>query len=316
MKFFLCGIFAVVCGSLALRGEPQLANGVAVIVNDSIITYKDVQNLIAKDVEFLERRYPDPRVFEQKLRELEQTRIEDLVEARLILHEFSTAGHQLPESYIETRINQDIRGHGDRLTFTKTLQAQGMTWESYRQKVREGIIIEAMWLRNVSHEILISPHKVELFYVQNQASFKLEDQLKLRMIVLTNRPADTLFSPAKLADEILAKINEGTPFSEMARIYSQGSQSAAGGDWGWVERSVLRQDLAERAFSLKPGQKSVVLAPEGAYIMFVEQSQPAHIKSLSEVRDEIEATLKAQENKRLRKKWIDRLKAKSFVRYF
>jgi hypothetical protein len=50
--------------------------------------------------------------------------------------------------------------------------------------------------------------------------------------------------------------------------------------------------------------------------MLVEDRRPAHTKPLAEVREEIERNLIAQENERLQKKWIDRLKAKSFVRYF
>jgi hypothetical protein len=40
------------------------------------------------------------------------------------------------------------------------------------------------------------------------------------------------------------------------------------------------------------------------------------VRPLSEVRDEIERVLRQTENERLRKKWMARLKDKSFVRYF
>src|SRR6185503_15091841 len=102
--------------------------------------------------------------------------------------------------------------------------------------------------------------------------------------------------------------------SEMARVYSQGSQASEGGDWGWVEKKVLREDLAKVAFSLKPGARSEPIeTPSGVYLMYVEQAETAHFRSLSEVRDEIENTLKAEETKRLRKQFVDRLKKKSFV---
>ena len=52
------------------------------------------------------------------------------------------------------------------------------------------------------------------------------------------------------------------------------------------------------------------------YLMMVEDKQLAHVKPLEEVRDEIEKELVLQERSRLRTKWIDRLKEKSFVRYF
>jgi parvulin-like peptidyl-prolyl isomerase len=120
-----------------------------------------------------------------------------------------------------------------------------------------------------------------------------------------------------LAGEILSKIKEGAAFADMAAVYSQGSQRNQGGDWGWVEKSVLRKELAETAFSLKPGEiSSVIETPEACYLMLVEEKRAAHVKALGDVRDEIEKTMLAQERARLQKQWIERLKKKTFVRYF
>ena len=318
MKSVLIFAMVLVCLSRLTQGEPIVRNGVLVRVNDAVITYKDIQNRIAPDIEFLERQYSaQPKVLEQKLNELQKQHVDQLVEEQLILHEFKTGGFRLPDSWIEDKINKDIRTYGSRLTLTKTLQAQGLTFERYRAKIRDRVIIEAMMLQNVPRDPVISPFKMETYYGQNRDKFNIQDQVKLRMIVMTNRPSDIAFSAKKTTQEILAKIEEGAPFAEMAKIYSQGTQSAEGGDWGWVERSVLRSDLAEKAFVLKPGQRSgVIEASDGYYLMQVEETRPAHVKPLSEVREEIESTLKTAETKRLRQKWIERLKTKSFVLYF
>ncbi|MBM3836156.1 MAG: hypothetical protein FJ403_23425 [Verrucomicrobia bacterium] len=318
MKLLVICLLVFLCASQRTQAEPIPLNGVLVRVNDVIITWKDIQNRTADDVSFLERQYlGQPLVFEQKLKELREQHIKQLVEEQLILHEFNTGGYRLPESLIEDKINKDIKTYGDRLRLTKTLQAQGLTFESYRTKVRQRIIVEAMVYQNVPRDPVISPFKIESHYAQNLGKFKVEDQVKLRMIVVTNQPNDSAFSSKKMAQEILAKIEEGAAFDEMARIYSQGSQSAEGGDWGWVERSVLRADLADKAFSLSPGQRSGVMeAPDGSYLMLVEEKRTSHTKPLSEVREEIETALKVEETKRLHEKWINRLKAKSFVRYY
>ena len=103
----------------------------------------------------------------------------------------------------------------------------------------------------------------------------------------------------------------------MAAIYSEGSQRSQEGDWGWVERTVLRKELADVAFALKPGTRSgVVETPEACYLMLVEETKAAHLKDLSEVREDIERTLLGLERARLHTKYIDRLKSKSFLRYF
>jgi hypothetical protein len=50
--------------------------------------------------------------------------------------------------------------------------------------------------------------------------------------------------------------------------------------------------------------------------MLVEDKKNAHRKALTEVRPEIERLLMTEEQNRLRKQYIDRLKKKTYVRYF
>jgi len=313
--------FAVLLACLALGNRaatPNLVNGIAVIVGDAVITYKDIQLALAQDLDTLERRYgSQPQVFNEKVAELERAKLEEMVENQLVLQEFKRAGYVVPESYFQSRIDDDIREYGDRLTLTKTLQAQGITFETYRNRIRERVILQLMWREKVPQDPLIAPTKIENFYNQNRDKFGVEDQVKLRMIVLTNNPANPAFSPKKIADELVSKLDQKASFEELAKVYSQGSQARDGGDWGWVQRSVLNTNLAQVAFSLEPGQHSrAVETPAGAYVLLVEDKKIAHIRPLSEVRNEVEATLRAEEVKRLKKQWVDQLKSKAYIRSF
>ncbi len=154
------------------------------------------------------------------------------------------------------------------------------------------------------------------YYEAHQDDYKLEDEVQLRMIVLNKTSAadpDTV----KLAREIRSQILAGAAFADMAAIYSQDSLRSQGGERGWTGRSVLRQELADAAFALQPGQVSDVIDMTNAcYLMLVEQKRTAHVKPLNEVRVEIEQTLRAQEQTRLQEQWIDRLKAKTFILRF
>ena len=313
----------IFASSPSVRAE--WVNAIAVIVNDAIVTMDEVEGPIAPEIDLLIRQYrTQPKILEEKVGKLKENRTELLVEHQLILHDFKTAGYNLPESIIDEEIQDRIRRQfGDRMTLTKTLQAKGITYETYRQQVRELFIIEALRAKNISSALIISPHKIETYYVQHRDDFKVEEQVKLRMIVLNRASSDDAGATKKLAQEILGKIEEGASFSEMATIHSEGSQAKQGGDWGWVEKynkdgsPVLRKELFEVAFALKAGQRSgVIEATDACYLMLVEDRRPAHLKSLGEVRNEIEKNLLVQERARLQKKWIDRLKNKSFVRYF
>jgi parvulin-like peptidyl-prolyl isomerase len=309
----LSSLTAVVRGA-----SPDLVNGIAAIVGEAVITYKDLQLAIDEDLDALERRYAtQPKVLEQKAKELQAAKLQDMVENQLVLQEYKKAGYSVPESYFQGRIDEEIRKYyGDRLTLTKTLQAEGRTFEAWKARVREREILRLMWQNKVPHEPLISPTKIENYYVQHRDDFKMEDQVKLRMIVMTNSP-NVFYSPRKAAEEIISKLDQKVPFDELARVYSNGSQAQEGGDWGWVQKSVLREELRNVAFSLEPGQHSGVIETANAvYVMLVEDKKVSYTKSLAEVRDDIEGILKAEETKRLHKVWIDQLKAKTYVAYF
>jgi len=321
MKIIRTIVLAVALGSGLPLARAEMANGIRAIVHDSIVTYEDVFELSSQTEDVLRRQYAgQPELFDAKMREADKENLDKLLANELILHEFQTAGYNLPESIIDDAVQERIHAQfGDRATATKTLLARGITYEKFRQQVRERFIIQAMREKYISSGIIISPHKVETYYLAHRNDYKVEDEVKLRMIVL-DRSSDTDTNAPdtkELAKEILRKLDEGASFAEMAKIYSQGSQRAQGGDWDWVERSVLRKELAEVAFSLKPGQRSgVIETPSAYYLMLVEDTKTAHCKPLIDVRDQIEHTLVLDEQKRLEKQWIDRLRKKTFVRTF
>jgi peptidyl-prolyl cis-trans isomerase SurA len=299
--------------------EPLMITGVAVIVNDAIITYQEVNMYVGPGLELLERQFGNqPQVLRQRQTKLRKDGTDQLVERQLILHDFETAGYKMPESIIEDTIRDRIKQRfGDRVTLARTLKAEGVTLEDYRKRTREEIIIEQMRYMHVSKELIISPQKILNYYEANKTNYMVADQVKLRMIVLNKPPGSDNNATKELAQEILGKIKGGAPFDEMARIHSEGSQRSVGGDWGWVDRSVLRKELVEVAFTQKKGVISDVIDLPGAcFIMLVEDVRSSHVKPLVEVRDEIEKNLLMEERARLQEKWIDRLKGKSFVRYF
>jgi parvulin-like peptidyl-prolyl isomerase len=309
---------AILAGGV-LPAAAELANGVQAVVDDSAITIHEFNSLNEQTYDALLRRYQgDPQEFEKKVNQTRAENLEKLVDWKLVLHEFKTAGYSLPESLLDDLVQERIRTRfHDPTTFAKTLQEEGMTREKYRQQIREQFIVEQLRAKNISQEIIISPHKVEAYYLAHREEFKVEDEVKLRMIVL-NKTDNTNSPPAHaLAEEILAQIKAGTPFAEMASVYSQESKRSQGGDWDWVERSVLRKELSDAAFSLKPGDcSSVIDTGNACYILRVEDKRPAHFKSLTDVRGQIERSLLLEEQGRLEKQWMEKLKRKTYVRYF
>ena len=135
--------------------------------------------------------------------------------------------------------------------------------------------------------------------------------------VTAEAPASPVDPQHKLADEILAKLDSGESFENLARAYSEGKEAKDGGDWGWIGRDILRKELNETAFSLKAGQHSrIIETPEGYYILQVDEVKPAHTKPLAEVRDGIEKTLLQEQRTKMQEDWVKDLRAKAYIRIF
>jgi peptidyl-prolyl cis-trans isomerase SurA len=313
------------CSSLAtwvivlcsLGAHAELANAIRAIVNDAVITYQEVESLNQQTEDLLIRQYRNtPSTLEKKIIEMQNENLDQLVERQLILHEFKTAGYSLPESVLDDLVQERIKNDfGDRATLTKTLEARGMSYEKFRQQVKEGFIVSQLRMKNVSSEIIISPHKIENYYLAHRDDYKEEDRVKLRRITLSKSSDPKAPNAKKLGEEIVDRLKDGASFTEMAAIYSQGSQESREGIW--YDRSALRRELAEVAFGLKPGQWSGVIdTPAECYVLLVDEISTSHYKTLGEVRSEVEKKLLLDERNRLEKQWIDRLRKKTFVQFF
>ena len=313
--FFILGLMLLL--GAGARAEKLVSAGIAVIVNDSIITYQDVEQYIGQAVELLKSQYAQqPEVLRQRITQTQQDGMEQLVERQLILHDFKTAGYNFPASIIDDTIEERIKAkYRNRVTFVQDLRARRQTWENFHQQQYDEIVVDAMRRRNIPQDTLISPQKILDYYEANKTNFAVGEQVRLRMIMLTNQPANPSANK-QLATEVLGKIKEGASFAEMANV-SNGPQRDNGGLANWAERDQLRKELADVAFTLKKDEVSgVIELPESCWLLKLEEKKEAHIRPLAEVQDDIERALRINEAVRLQKKWMNRLKEKAFVRYF
>ena len=230
-------------------------------------------------------------------------------------------GANIPDYVVDDRVQTIIREEfgGDRSAFVRTLQAQGYTMTRFKEVEREKIIVQALRQAKVNENFVVSPTQIQNFYDKNKAAYALPEQIKLRMIVLREGTASDVpgtGNKAQTAEEIRQKLVGGAEFARMAEMYSEDDSTRdAGGDWGWIERNTLNEQLSKVAFSLRAGQVSeVVRAADSFYIMLVEARKNATVKPMSEVRDEIERNLMQQERMKVQDRWLETLRKKAYIK--
>ena len=300
--------------------EVRLSDAVAVIVHTNVITARDIDERVLPSVEMLYTQYANnPEELNKRAMDLRREAIDSLVEQELILQDFRESKLMLPDDYVEHEVKRRIRErYGDRMTMIRTLKAQSLTYDDFYNHIRNEVILQAMRGKYVNSVTIVSPQMIVNYYNEHQDSFKVEDQARIRTIMLLKNkehPETT----RELAQEILKQIQAGAAFDEMVTLYSedQALKGRKDAHLEWRDRMDMQKELADKTFSMKPGEVSDLVETDAAvWIIKLEDLRPAHIRNIEEVRGAIESEIKSQMQAKLKKEWIDRLKKKYLVRYY
>jgi peptidyl-prolyl cis-trans isomerase SurA len=308
------------CTPCIRAAEPQVIDGVAAVVNGDVITFSQVEELSGPQERTLHEQYTGEDLID-KIKEARLAALNDLIDRQLIVQEFKKKEYTMPEYVVDDQIQNIIKEEfgGDRQAFLRTLNAQGYSLTKFREMQREKVIVGAMRQNNVKGNFEATPQEVQAYYETNKQDFVTPEQLKLRMIVLNADPLDSnsADSMSKTADEIREKIKAGADFATMAKTYSMDGTAASGGDWGWVDRKTLNQQLTDVAFSLSEGQVSqVVRIGDSFYILFCESKKNSGVIPLTEVQSGIEKKLEQVQRQKATQRWIDSLREKAFIKIY
>ena len=327
MRRFVLTLVVILATALSIRHVyaegAEVIDGVAAIVNNEVITISQVRELIGTRERAMREGYNGPDLAD-KIKEMRLAALKDLVDRQLIIQEFrkmQEKGANIPDHVVDDRVQSIIREEfgGDRAAFVRTLQAQGYTLTRFKEIEKEKIIVQALRQSKMTESFVVSPNQIQSFYDKNRPAYTLPEQVKLRMIVLREGNSGDIISGAnkdQVAEEIREKLKTGAEFDRMAQMYSEDEATRdAGGDWGWIERSTLNEQLSKTAFTLKPGEISPIIKVQNSfYILTVEARKNASVKSLGEVREEIEKTLMQKERMKSQQRWIDGLRQKAFIK--
>jgi len=298
----------------------RFANGIVAVAEEKIITVADVMQYIGPLLPQLRNEARNEKDFQERLEQLQDSAIQDLIDRVLIVKEFrKDEKRQIPVQYIENAIADELadRFEGDRSKFLAFLRSKGQTIRDYRREVEENIIFSYMQGQQRKSSSVVSPVRIETYYNENKDRFYREDEVHLRLIQLTRTDTETDATLTEQANLISARFKAGEKFEDLAKEFSKDMKKSKGGDWGWLKRSDFRKEFSEAAFDLKKGEISKnVLLPEGAFLLFAEDRRYAGIQPIDEVRDQIERVLIQQMGRASQERWLERLRRNGYVKHY
>jgi peptidyl-prolyl cis-trans isomerase D len=150
----------------------------------------------------------------------------------------------------------------------------------------------------------VTPEDLQSYYDQHREEYRVPEQVNVRHILIkTPLPgADGKVDPKAVdasrakAEDVLKQVKTGGNFADLAKKYSEDPGSAKnGGSLGWIGKGRTVPEFEKAAFSLpKGGTSDLVQSSYGFHIIHIDDKQDAHVKTLDDVKSQIEPLLKQQ----------------------
>jgi peptidyl-prolyl cis-trans isomerase D len=158
----------------------------------------------------------------------------------------------------------------------------------------------------IAAETPVTLQDLQAYYAQHRDDFREPEQVNIRQIVIKNPLPGTdgkvdqkgTDDAHKKAEDILKQLKAGGNFVELAKKESQDTTAKDGGSLGWVQRgSFPSPDMEKAAFALpKGGTSEVINAGYASVILHVDEKQDARMKSIDDVKGQIEPVIKQQKS--------------------
>jgi peptidyl-prolyl cis-trans isomerase SurA len=301
------------------RSISRLGNSIAAIAEGQIITVEEIRTELEPILPRLRLESKTPEEFNKRLDEMSRQVLQNRIDRIIIVKAARDKGLIIPQSYIDSEYDEVIARDfdGDRGKFIRYLKERGETPRDYRKQIYERVAVNVMQRQNRKSETEVSPERIQEFYLSNKLRFYQEEAMRLRQIILTPAagqiPADLQATTA----EIMQALEDGRNFGDLAREYSTDNRSRKGGDWGWIKKADIREELSTAAFALQPGEYSQpVTLGETTFILYCEEKREESIQPVSEVRGIIENILSGEIARETQERWLEDLREKAYIKYF
>ena len=311
MKKLLAAIIMLGGLLLCYPCSAEVVDKIEVIVNDEMITRREIDRLLAPIYEKYKTMYSGESLISKTL-EARQKVIEQLIEDKLVYCEAKKYNINLDEKDIEEKINAAMSKAGGKEEFEKILASQQITTKELRVRYKEQGLSRRIIDQMVGSKIAITPIEVEKYYTNNIERFASPEEVLLRNILIF--PGEDPVRSAKLAGEISKRLKEGCDFGGLAKIYSQGPAAAEGGLMGYVKRGDLMPQIEDVVFNLKVGEISGIVKTQAGYHIFkVEEKRPGSVRSFKDAKRDVEESVFMEKMNHKVRVWIAGLKKNAYI---
>ncbi|MBV9296678.1 MAG: peptidylprolyl isomerase [Acidobacteriaceae bacterium] len=187
--------------------------------------------------------------------------------------------------------------------------------EALRASIELDLRIESLTNRIAAQAVRPKPREIKQYYDTNKQSFYVPEVVHAAHIV---KNVDEIVSDSEAfaaITSIQTLLSSGAEFEEIADRFSD--CPGRGGDLGTFPRGEMVEEFDEVVFGLTPGETSDIFRTRfGFHIVKLFDRRPARLRSLDEVRSDVEKFLCEERKAALIRSYIARLRSRAEIRKY
>ena len=294
----------------------EIVDRIVAVVNDDIITLSELKSAIRPYEDKLAASGYSQDKMETMLFNLKQEMLKNLVDRKITDQEVKKLGFTVSDQEVDRAIEQLKRSRMmTQEDLEKALKQEGMTFESYREKIRQEILRPKLINFSVKSKVIVTDKDIKSYYDAHPEMYGGTKKVYLRNIMITAGALDVDGFVQQKMNEISRALLDGKSFGEVARRYSQAPNAGDGGRIGLFSLDTLSGEIADAVKDLAAGEHTAFIQTDLGYQMFfVEKIEEGSGKPLKAVSDEISKKLYDQIVEKKFNTWIEGLRDKAHVK--
>lgn len=251
---FLAAIVTLSAGALTLgapHARAQQMQQIAAVVNDEIVTMRDLRNRI--EMVIITSQLPRNS---ETARRLAPQVLRTLIDEQLQLQEAERLSVSVSDTEMD-RARSDLEARNGLRPgqFGDFIAQLGIDLSTVERQLRANLLWSKLVQRRFASQVEVSAEEVEETRAR-LADNVGKEQKRVSEILLTIDDPGQETEVVQLADRLVDQLRSGASFQSIARQFSQAANANVGGDIGWVLADQLAPDLAEAVERLSPGEIS------------------------------------------------------------
>jgi peptidyl-prolyl cis-trans isomerase SurA len=243
---------------------PRGGDYIVAVVNDELVTNAEVEQRLAQiraNAEHAHQSLPPEK-------ELRHQIVESLIDERVMVTHARDSGMKVDDGELDRAV-QSIAAQNQISVqqLRDRLRQQGMDFGTFRNNLRDQILVERVREREVQNRIRITDQEIDDFIAKEQSSHKGEVEYDIAQILVPvpeGASEEQANQKRAVALAALQRVRSGEDFAAVAKQVSEDANRDHGGEIGMRPASRLPDVFVNAVKELKPGQVAPALLRSGA----------------------------------------------------